>query len=334
MPINWGKKRYPIPYHETWDVHDATKLKEYQNCPRKYFFQFVLGWVPLDSNINLVFGEAWHRAMAALLQGKDVNEAHTDFLSYYREHFPEAEDPFHAPKNPQVALTALEQYEEFWREEDKNLQTIATEVAGIIFINRKPLRKLHFRMDGVVEIPNRGIIVLEHKTTSLGLGEAWRGQWELAIQPNLYSYALYSWLAATGRDTNKYWGLEVNATSFGKKRQDGSSLISFGRVPIHGSKTSLLDFITTANKWMERIEADFNLLRKSKGEEEVMKCFPKNGNACFQYFRLCEYHPYCSAWKNLISQQHRMPTEFRVKQWDPRKLGERSKEVVKLEEKR
>jgi CRISPR/Cas system-associated exonuclease Cas4 (RecB family) len=53
--------------HETWQVLDATKLQTYMRCPRKFFFNYVLGWKSEIPSNHLVFGSAWHMAMEVLL---------------------------------------------------------------------------------------------------------------------------------------------------------------------------------------------------------------------------------------------------------------------------
>ena len=63
-----ARKVTKVPYHITHDVHDASKLQCFMDCPRQYFYRYVLGWSRQGSNIHLIFGEGWHRAMETLLR--------------------------------------------------------------------------------------------------------------------------------------------------------------------------------------------------------------------------------------------------------------------------
>ena len=58
---------HSIKPHETWDIHDASKIQAYMACPRAYFYRYVLGWETEEKNIHFIFGEGWHRAMEHLL---------------------------------------------------------------------------------------------------------------------------------------------------------------------------------------------------------------------------------------------------------------------------
>ena len=87
-----------IQPHPTWDIMDSSKLICYKECPRKFFYQYILGWQNAYPNNHLVFGSAWHMAMEWLLNHpKDIAGAALAFLEYYREHFPPNTDELFVP---------------------------------------------------------------------------------------------------------------------------------------------------------------------------------------------------------------------------------------------
>jgi len=83
------------PSH-TWDIIDSSKLSTFMECPRKYFYEYVLGWRPSMPNVHLTFGTAWHAAVERLLiegySQEHVEEAKFIFLQYYRRDLPEEAD--------------------------------------------------------------------------------------------------------------------------------------------------------------------------------------------------------------------------------------------------
>src|SRR5574337_1338954 len=94
--MNRLELQYPVEAHRTFNINDSTKLKTYMTCRRKYFYRYVLGWSLEEPNIHLVFGEAWHLAMAHLLTNgyspQSVAEAYELFRAKYLESFREADE--------------------------------------------------------------------------------------------------------------------------------------------------------------------------------------------------------------------------------------------------
>jgi hypothetical protein len=53
----------------------ASSLNTLANCGREYYYRYVLGLRPIEDNINLRIGTAWHNAMEARWQGKPYEES-------------------------------------------------------------------------------------------------------------------------------------------------------------------------------------------------------------------------------------------------------------------
>jgi len=97
-----------------WLRLDSSKIGDYMRCPRRYFYRHIVGWQYDSPNINLVFGEAWHRAKEHIFvhgtSREAIEGAMIKFLDYYRQHYDEITDLDNAPKDPGNALNALVGY--------------------------------------------------------------------------------------------------------------------------------------------------------------------------------------------------------------------------------
>ena len=186
-----------LTYHPSMDIHDASKLQAFMDSPRKYFFQYVLGWRAEDPNVHLVFGSGWHHAMEHLLlslNGEDpysnrvVVEAWQMFMDTYRADFPnEFMDDQHGAKDPTNALKALAAYAAAWASDVKRYKTLYTEVAGSVMVRHD--RLVHWKMDSILTEDDQHIVSMEHKTTGRKT-QAWLDSWNIILQPLIYQHAL------------------------------------------------------------------------------------------------------------------------------------------------
>ena len=306
-----SKLNLPIPSHETFDVHDPSKIQEFQDCPRGYFFRYVLGWQKDASNVHLVFGSAWHEAMEVLmLKGYTtdaLDEAYSRFMSVYREGFPnDAEDITRAPKNPEGALKALVAYVDYWDRYDK-FETLHVEVAGAVPVS--PSRVIHTKLDSIIRDEFGHIRSREHKTTGRNT-EAWRNKWGIMLQPDAYTHLLR---AAYPND--EVYGIEINGAVFTKSK--GAEFI---RIPVQKTDKNMRRFLWEVNHWLDQIDWNFRMLEEAKESDDIMHCFPKNGTSCSKFG--CKYPGLCSSWDNPLQQAHAPPPGYVVERWDPRKREE------------
>jgi len=302
--------------HNTWKIHDANKIQAYMDCPRAYFFEFVLGWKPEKSNIHLEFGTAIHIAQEHLLLhgygDVSVLGAYTKLHTYYRQFFPDILDDANHPKTPAMALKALMEYViEYKREEFKVLYT---EIAGTVSLTDRIV--LHFRMDSILETAD-GIKSREHKTGSQ-LSRPWTDQWALKVQTGVYNHVLYCIFPP-----EKVWGVEINGIIFGKKN------IQFVRVPARRTLQSMEVWYWNTIEWIEEIEEDFKRLELHHESDVVMKCFKMNTENCTKYFG-CKYHDFCIAWPNPIARADELPLGFKVEYWDPSSVVLKAKQVFNI----
>jgi RecB family exonuclease len=176
----------------SWKVQDATKLTAFCACPRKYFWEYVLGWRPEAPSNHLVFGQAWHAAQEHLLTTnysiEEVQRAHEVFLATYRKVLPPETDEIFFPKTPDNALITLARYAGKFKDDHSKFNVKYTEISGKVTISEG--RYLNFRMDSVLENKSNGQITsLDHKTGSRTWG--WEIQFPLSHQTGTYTHVLY-----------------------------------------------------------------------------------------------------------------------------------------------
>jgi len=315
---------YPIPQHPTWSIHDSTKLRRFLICPRAYFFEYVLGWKSEVRNIHLGFGGSWHIAMEHLLindySPESVRAAHKLFCDAYIEDFGNDSEERNAPKNMANALSALIEYSAKYAPEDRETKVVEmdgvtlTEVAGAVLIDDD--KELHFNLDSVME-DHRGIYSREHKTGSRD-SEDWRAQWTLDLQTSIYTHVLKCMFPG-----KHIWGIEINGAIFRKK---GNLLL---RIPVQKTNEMMQTFLWNVIDLMETLRWEFKRLAECKLEHAVMFAFPQRTTSCTQYYRVCEFHPYCHAWQNPLQRATEPPPGYVVSRWDPREKEKTAKLIWK-----
>jgi len=309
-----------IQPHDSWKIIDSTKLNSFIDCPRSYFYEYILGWRSEAPNIHLEFGKAWHLAMEHLInngyENESISAAYKLFLDHYRQFFPEIMDEANAPKNPANALRALVQYCEEYKED--RFTPIYTEIAGTVPVDDGKV--LHFRMDSVLESQDGMIFSREHKTGSQ-LSRQWTDQWALAIQTGTYNHVLYCLYPA-----EQVWGVEINGVFFQKKEN------KFQRVPARRTLPIMNSWQWTVCHFMNMIEFETKRMFDVKESDEVMEAFPCHPTNCTKYFG-CRYHDFCMAWANPISRCDEIPLGFKTEWWNPAEEESTAKHVFHLEDK-
>jgi hypothetical protein len=294
----------PILFHPSHKIVDSTKLQTYMECPRSYFYEYILGWRPEVPNIHLEFGKAWHLAMEHLIlhgyEAESIRDAHIAFLIHYRKFFPEMMDLDNAPKDPNNALRALVGYALEYK--DDNFKPIYTEISGTVPLTDKHI--LHFRMDSILETEG-SIRSREHKTGST-VSRQWTDQWSLSIQTFVYNHVLCCLYPP-----ERVWGVEINGTFFQKKEN------KYLRVPARRNLDMMQASYWNVVHVMHQLDFDMNLLfNEASDSDAVMMCFAMNPTNCTKYFG-CRYHDFCLAWPNPLRRCEEVPLGFKTEYWDP-----------------
>jgi CRISPR/Cas system-associated exonuclease Cas4 (RecB family) len=304
--------------HKSWTMYDSSKVQTFMECPRKYFYRYVLGWDQEQPSIHLIFGEAWHRAMAILLREgytKDaVEHGYSVFLEYYRESYgPEMDDILH-PKSPGGALLGLLQYVKEYTPID-NFEVLHTEIAGSVPIS--PEDRVSFRIDGLVKQAS-GITVLEHKTGSR-LDNSWKNQWRLSLQVRTYTHVMNCLYPP-----EEIWGAIVNGTFFYKDR------VGFDRQPIRTNQDGMNNWLFTISHWVDRIKEEHEALENCVADEPVLEAFPMNTCNCTKYGP-CPNMNMCEGWANPLRRIDAPPMGMVYRWWDPAEEAEKqAREVIHL----
>lgn len=310
-----------VPEHYTWHQVDSSKLSTYRDCPREFFFRYLLGWaIPTDSH-HLVVGTAWHLAMEHISKhAADPNRADaafTIFLNDLRKTFSPAFDETLGAKGPGNIQKALTQYAERYANDHTEWETLHIEVPATATIGHD--RAISGRMDLVRRSKSDGMVrVFDHKTTSQD-SFGWRNQWTLSFQLGTYIHALYCVY-----EPGQVWGAIVDGAILrqAKSERGTSKGNDFARVEVRRTPDQQAAWLADVNMWWDRIEADFALLGRTSPSEPVMTAFPRNDGHCVRYNSICPYHAICTLQPNPLQLAEQVqdsqspPLGMEVRFWD------------------
>lgn len=308
----------------TWKINDPTKITTFMECPRKYFYSYVLGWRREAPSNHLVFGSAWHVAMEYLLTHNysplSVVEGHRAFLGEYRKVFGPETDEMFWPKTPNNALIALNAYAKRFESDLTLWNPLYTEIAGKISLNNN--LNIHFRMDSIVEHKTKGIIKsIEHKTGSNTYN--WELQWPLSMQNGAYTHVLYCLFPP-----DMVEGVAFRGSFFYKRKGAWEKLnkgqplgtlqppYDFMEFPAKKSLEQMQSWLWVTSWWVENILREFEYLAEVEEADPVLMAFPMNPTSCTRWFG-CEFLDFCTAWQNPLQRCHQPPLGFVENHWDP-----------------
>lgn len=304
-----------LEYNPQWDIYDSTKIQEYLDCPRMFFYKRILGWTrDMDIANDLQFGKAFHKAMEIIynegnFSDDTITKAYREgFIPCYREIFgPETDDLFD-PKSPDFvypALTAYAMYPANHRDFDL-FDIIKTEIAGLVPIDEEI--NIVYKIDLLARRKDNGkYFAMEHKTKGkTSFNRTWLDQWEQSIQVANYYHALCMMLGIENVES-----VMVSGTSFLKTKFD------FVRVEINKSSDMMLEHLWNVRDIVDRMKLDLDLLLSNcKEEDRFMACYGKNPTACTKYWG-CEMSAFCSSWPNPLQRCYEPPPGYKVEHWNP-----------------
>ncbi len=297
--------------HPSTQIIDSSKLQTYMDCPRKYFYEHVLGWRSEEPSHNLHFGSCLHSAMDALysfgFNETALELAKATFLDEYRTIFDELTDEIYFPKSPAMVFELLDMYYQDHLKDKDRYEMIYTEIAGSVPILNN--FRINFRIDQIaLDHQTNQYFIREYKSTSRN-DRQWRDQWLLSTQIGTYTHVLYSLY-----EPNRVNGVNVEQLLFQKKG------INHFVLPCRRTPYQMLSWLSSTTRWCDLLKEDLgNLEHKTLDELEsadVMYEFPLNSQSCTKYYG-CEFHPYCSAWSNPFQHCDEPPIGFKIEYWDP-----------------
>jgi len=314
----------PIPYHPSQDVLDSTKVQAYQDCPRMFFYEYMLGWRSARPNNHLHFGKAVHIALEhIILHGyrvEAVMEALEMFNQEYRAFFPEETDVIYSPKTPGRFFDMLIQYLKTYPDDLTRYKVYKTEFGGTVSLSEK--HKLAFKMDTVLIDTETGLYCsLEHKTKGANyIGDNYYYEHMMGIQVGTYTHVLNCLVPP-----DQVSGVIINCLCM-KKTKKPEYLLQ--RFPIMLTNSQMYSWLENTKFWMDLISDDKKRLENTSPSADVMKCFPMNGRNCCNWGRTCTYLELCISRNNPLQHIDRMPSDLEVSFWNP--LDEELREILSL----
>lgn len=308
-----------VVWREQLEIFDSTKIQAFMDSPRRFFYEYVLGWRWAEPNIHLTFGSCWHDAMEHIqLHGysdESFAEAAQLFLSRFEEAYPNrGEWDFFEPKTPNRAVKALYDYCILHKPDHE--QILYTEIAGVLPISLERNRLLHFKQDTIV-LQDQGYWSREHKTTKY-FSKPWENSWKNKFQVGTYGLAMYTLkdFLQTRFGDHPILGVQINGVAFKAKETD------FRRVPILRDEGQMQKFLWEANHWIDQIDWNMESLAESSPADIVMGAFPCNSESCSKYG--CPWADFCTAWPNPLQHCEKPPIGYRQEDWDPRHNEDKS----------
>ncbi len=301
---------------------DNTMLKDYKDCPRRYFLRHIKGWRKEGTGTALVFGLSWHAAMDIVWEhfGKcDDRELLTLAAGEFDRTWVECGLPLDmdleqlekfAPRTPMVAREMLVGYLEKRRHILENCELVACEQPFAVPLpmdSAAPGSTWYAgRLDKVFRHQG-SLIVGEHKSTTEykidgGFKTQYLQSWYLdsQIMGYLYGGGLF------------FEGLEqvwVDAALVHKKVHD-----AFKFIPVSHKFSMLEQWIHDVLEWVHRVYRDeekfalYGNLRKG--------IFPKQQESCVGKYGMCQFVDICRTEPD-PSQLDEPPPGFVQEKWSP-----------------
>ena len=242
-------------------------------------------------------------------------------LKYYQTYYKTYKDKVNCPKSPGDLILAYIHYIIKHHKESETREVIHTEVYGTVPIDDR--RVMHFRIDAILK-DELGIFIQEHKTLSQ-ISNKWNDKWNTKIQIGTYLHALHMLYP-----DSLIKGLEINGMCLYKDETVAHPKQQVVRVPINKSKELMAVWLWTARHWYDLIEWNMEQLKNASPNDDILACFPMNGESCDKYFG-CMFQPYCNLWSNPLKHALEPPPGFKIDWWNPADREETAKTVVHLE---
>lgn len=207
-----------------------SKANTYRRCRRKYFYKYELHLRAKDVALPLKRGSWIHELLEADASGGDWEERHEELCVEYNRLFDEEKDKY--GNLPDECERIMRSYKYWWREEDKDMDVLATELDLAI-----PMPHGHTLVAKIDRVTRDewGTWAWEHKTHAKFPSANWRF---IDVQSSLYAYALNK-DGRFGPVTGILWDyLITKPPTIPTINKDGS--LSKRRI-----NTDLLTFVTT-----------------------------------------------------------------------------------------
>lgn len=314
---------HPVVEHPSWQIRDPSKLDDYYDCARKFFFAHILGWQYDAPQHDLYFGECWHVVREyMLLKGyNDMQGAFAAFIKHYRKEFSPDTDELYRPKDPEAVVMAIAGFSAKHESDLIENELLYTEISGSVPIDEN--RVLYFRMDSVLRNREIGFIFSwDHKSTKR-FSRQWENKFHLSIQNGTYTHCLYC-MYPDEMKADLIKGVEFCGTQFeylkkGSKDRPAGYHIGFKRVPAWKTPKQMNTWLWNTVDLLDDLDRDMDRLSHCRESDHTMMAFRQNPNSCTKYWG-CIFHDYCMSWDNPLKYCEEPPLGFRQEFWDPREM--------------
>lgn len=256
---------------------DNSQLQEYMACPFRYKMHYLEGWQKREEGKlehHAAWGDAVHRGLECLYQGKDEFDAFQAFQARYPVQLDEGD----LAKTTETGVSLLEQYRVHYKDEDKSWKVLQTE--EVAEFELKDGVKWTVKIDLVAEnTEHGGVYVWDHKTTGKPLSSYYWSQFDLSGA--LTGYAKY-----VEQKYGRCDGVIINGLSVGHRKRAYKGLppgfhCDFKREMFNRSPQDLEMWEKNTISWIRKLD-----------EDGASKRFLRNyGNAC----GWCQFREICMA---------------------------------------
>ncbi len=151
----------------------ATRLATLRACPRQHYYRYELGLSRIKDAAALRLGSAFHAGLEARNKGASAEDAIAQATAGYAR-IPEWSDPVEWAVERETVEALLAGH--FWRYEKDDIEIIASEIVfDLPLVNPDSGAKsrtfcLAGKIDGIAELADQRVAVLEYKTCSEDIG--------------------------------------------------------------------------------------------------------------------------------------------------------------------
>lgn len=307
---------FPISEQSTWAIIDSSKLDMYLDCPRKYFFEHMLGWKVDRPAHDLHFGECWHHAREhQLLYGyDDIEGAYNAFIIPYREVFDQETDELYCPKDPIGVINALMKFSDERQSDLIENEVLYTEISGTVPVSDS--RVLHYRMDSILRRKEDDkIFSWDHKSAKR-FNRQWSEKFHLSVQNGTYTHCMYCIFPIESVIGVEFCGTAFEYLKRSSKGRSAGYHVTLQRVPAFKTPDQMNVWLWNVNRMLDQIEEETDRLAECKESDPVLMAFPMNTNSCTKYWG-CPFHDFCISWPNPLRKCYEPPLGFKIDFWDP-----------------
>lgn len=303
------------------NFYDNTRIRDYRECPRRYYFRHIKGWRPIGTATPLAAGLGWHSGMDFIW--KHIKEYDDETLTnaaiemWLAEMMKEGIDPttvdytMNEPKRTMgVFKEMFKSYIEQRRSLLESIEVISIERPFAVPLGMNTNNYYIGRIDK--EFFQKGrIYVVDHKTTSAYAKSGYfRSTFLSSFSPDSqidgYSYAAFLEYG------DKFKAVWIDAALVHKTVHEG-----FKFIPIERAFNNLDAWLWEANYWVTQIEADMYRLSQCSPDDPYLAAFPKKApESCTPFARSCAYQDICRFHSNPLSLTT-PPKGFELDFWNP-----------------